>query len=422
MKPGEGIKKELRAAGIYTEKASDLASDSDSSISDSESEDDDSDVEDTASTGTKKTVKSPAAKKPAVKKAPVKKTPVKKTAGSKKPTTSSVKSTKPPRPTTKEPIKKEPEVEPEPTPEPVASCTQNKKPATTITTNRIPPSPTYSTSTATMPNSPMRPMPDKDVDPAAKKVEEQLMLLENPEMEWTENGSEDYPYLHMVNTRRPEANKLFCICYIPQMEWRNYKRNVYFIRLPASPCEDTSQYEAFIPVDKYQHFKGRCVMIRIPSQSWFHQKAALYHQNQSFCVPTFNAHESLETAIANEPSRKFVYWLLVFPPGTQLENHILSDDGVHVKKGVEDLDDTVKEEGEEDDTPVYATDIYWRIALAGGNMLRSPDRANGRSLAGRRRNRTAGARPDEDNQPPPGPQGSSQNSKEEKKSSGWGRY
>ena len=55
----------------------------------------------------------------------------------------------------------------------------------------------------------------------------------------------------------------------------------------------------------------------------------------------------------------------------------MSDDAVHVKKEAMDLEERVKKFDEDDieeEFTLVGMNVYWRIALKGGDMLRSPPR------------------------------------------------
>ena len=58
-----------------------------------------------------------------------------------------------------------------------------------------------------------------------------------------------------------------------------------------------------------------------------------------------------------------------------LENHIISHDSVHVKKGTQDMTKAFEAEGANGKTELetlHGMDVHWRIALAGGNMVSDP--------------------------------------------------
>ena len=78
----------------------------------------------------------------------------------------------------------------------------------------------------------------------------------------------------------------------------------------------------------------------------------------------------------------------MFPEDTRFENHILSDDAVIVKKGVNDLVETAKlnegDKDEEEEIELLGMDVYWRIAKQGGDLIRSPDAPKKKRFAHRK--------------------------------------
>jgi hypothetical protein len=177
----------------------------------------------------------------------------------------------------------------------------------------------------------------------------------------------------MVNQDKPEANWGFGISLVKQVEHQNYHCDLYHIR-HATGITMEDEWEAMVPVKKYPSLAERIVLVRGPSQDYFHQDAERYHQD-SFCAETKKAHETLQTNIAADKSRQECWWLLVFPEGTVLENHIISGDAVHVKKEFMELSEknsAINEKGKTEEVEQLSGEVYWRIALTGGERLRSP--------------------------------------------------
>ena len=126
-------------------------------------------------------------------------------------------------------------------------------------------------------------------------------------------------------------------------------------------------------------------MIRGPSQTLWHQSANRYHKEFP-CQSTKNAHLTHQEKIKNDPSRQYSHWLLVFPKDVILENFIFSDDAIHVRTDSMDLVAKVKlsdpdsddeeedndEKSEELVVDLLGQDVYWRIAVVGGERLKSP--------------------------------------------------
>ena len=66
------------------------------------------------------------------------------------------------------------------------------------------------------------------VTDASAQVLEQVKLLSSPNFKM--DGSEEYPYIVIVNTERPEANFGFEVSLVPGIEVRGYVRTAYHIR------------------------------------------------------------------------------------------------------------------------------------------------------------------------------------------------
>jgi hypothetical protein len=187
-----------------------------------------------------------------------------------------------------------------------------------------------------------------------------------------QDGSANFPHIIIANPDKPEANHGFEISEINGFECRNYKRNGFHICRVSAPTQEDA-WDMIVPWEKYPTIAHRAVLCHGPSQHFWHADANRYHQND-ICPVTKTVHESVQTEIGNDPLRQYVWYLIVLPEGTELENHILSDDAVHVKKGVNEMVESVKLDPDEDEiTEVFGCDIYWRIAKKGGNMIRSPD-------------------------------------------------
>ena len=99
-------------------------------------------------------------------------------------------------------------------------------------------------------------------------------------------------------------------------------------------------------------------------------------RSEGFCAQTKKAHKSLQTNHDANKDHLYSHWLLVFPQGTELENHIFSDDAAHVKRGSLDLVGYYKymdEKDEQQEVELYGMDVHWWIAVKGGEMICSPE-------------------------------------------------
>jgi hypothetical protein len=200
------------------------------------------------------------------------------------------------------------------------------------------------------------------------------------------DGSIEYPYIIIVNPDRPEANWGFEVTPVQGIEHRNFNRNAFHIRKTTVTSQE-GKWSAEIP-HCYPSMKERVMRIKGPSQSFWHQTATRYHSDPEYnCSNTKKAHLALEDKITSDPSRSHSYWLIVFPKGITLENYIFSDDAIHVKTESMDLVGKTKltteeDEGSDDDdddddddeVEIWGQEVYWRMAMSGGDRLRSPDR------------------------------------------------
>jgi hypothetical protein len=200
------------------------------------------------------------------------------------------------------------------------------------------------------------------------------------------DGSSDHPYIIIVDLNKPEANWGFEVSFVQQIEHRNFSRDIYHIRKVTGVPQD-GEWEATIPFKKYPSLANRAVLIRGPSQDYWHQDPERYHA-ESFCEQTKKAHESLQTHLDANKERLYSNWLLVFPEGTQLENHILSDDASHVKKGTLDLVGSYQfldDKSKMQDVELFGMDVHWRVAVKGGEMIRSPNAPKKKRFATRKK-------------------------------------
>ena len=191
------------------------------------------------------------------------------------------------------------------------------------------------------------------------------------------DGTADFPYIIMVDPNNAERNFGFEVSYVQKIEFQNFTRDIFHIRKVIGVDQDGA-WAATIPTKKYPDLANRAVLIRGPSQDYWHKSSERYHMD-SFCDRTKLVHESLETMISTNIDRQYSHWLLVFPEETQLENHIISGDSVHVTKGTVDLVGSFEICDDKGKTQVienYGMDVHWRIAVQGGEMIRSPDASN----------------------------------------------
>jgi hypothetical protein len=197
-------------------------------------------------------------------------------------------------------------------------------------------------------------------------------------------GTIDFPYIVIVNLLKPEKNWGFEISEIENIVFRDYTRDGFHIRKTTTPLQ-ADDWEATIPRQRYPSLDSRAVQIRGPSQDFWHQNPELYHEElytqvegatnnlPKDCSSTLNAHKKLYAAIQGDPTRKYSYWLLVFPESVVLENHIFSDDSSNVRKHIHPMEAQFMDDDEV--TDINGVDVFWRIAVSGGDRLQVPTSA-----------------------------------------------
>ena len=217
---------------------------------------------------------------------------------------------------------------------------------------------------------------------AAATVLEQVAQLEQFQMD----GSSEFPYIIIANPKKPEANWGFEVTKVTGIVHRDFTRNAYHVR-KTTVLSQEKEWTATIPV-QYESIKHRSILIRGPSQTLWHQSPVRYHKHLQ-CPATKNAHMSQQEKINKQPTRQYSHWLIVFPKDVMLENYIFSDDAIEVR--TESLDLFAKVELEDTDSEdedstesnsnkanpkevvdLCGQDVYWRIAMIGGDRLKSP--------------------------------------------------
>ena len=214
---------------------------------------------------------------------------------------------------------------------------------------------------------------------ATATVLEQVAQLEQFQMD----GSSDFPYIIIANPKKPEANWGFEVTKVTGIVHRDFTRNAYHVR-KTTVLSQEKEWTATIPV-QYESIKHRSILIRGPSQTLWHQSPVRYHKALN-CPATKNAHMSQQEKINKQPTRQYSHWLIVFPKDVMLENFIFSDDAIEVRTESLDLfakieledSDSEDKEAESKNTQakevvdLCGEDVYWRIAMIGGDRLKSP--------------------------------------------------
>ena len=170
-------------------------------------------------------------------------------------------------------------------------------------------------------------------------------------------GSVLNPHVIEVNVNYPERHRDgFEVYQVNNVYHRGSDYKTFHIRKSVS-LPQLTDWEAWIP-DGFDAYRGRAIMVKGPSQDHFHQDPDLYnHQNSE----TKKAHMKLTIAIEEDDNRKWTHYLLVFPPGTVLDNRVFQGDNT---KKVATQYVPLQEEDEYPivDTRLIGASVYFTIA------------------------------------------------------------
>ena len=214
--------------------------------------------------------------------------------------------------------------------------------------------------------------PSASVASPSQSVREESVGLVLTQVEQLANmrmdGSLEYPYILHVNVSHPERNNGFEVSFVPSILHRGYDRAAFVIR-KAVALPQNDDWTAIVPHKRFPTLASRSILIRGPSQDFWHASAERYHANNQNinCENTKIVHTALETAISKNENRKYSYWLVVFPEDIVLENYVFSDDDTHITKHTNDMADEFK--NDDDDLDIFGMSVYWRIAVSGGELV-----------------------------------------------------
>ena len=193
-----------------------------------------------------------------------------------------------------------------------------------------------------------------------------------------QNGTVKNPWvIPICLDKMAERHREFDVQFVENINQDGFfTRSGFHIRRPVA-CPDMNDWEADIPTDDYDEmWRGRLIRFRGPAQDFWIRDTERYHagigrESKIKCDATFNAHSATEVAIeeSKEHWRASAYWIMVFPPGVQLENKIFSldDNIVPVTKNPLKL----KKDHPENlfNKEILAMTLFWRIALKGGKKI-----------------------------------------------------
>jgi hypothetical protein len=181
-----------------------------------------------------------------------------------------------------------------------------------------------------------------------------------------QDGTLEYPFIHIVNMEYPERNRGFDIVLVNDIEHQGFTRDGFHIR-KAVAVMDSTRWEAFVPYTKFPTLAHRALMFVGPSQDYWHRNTALYHEDNVDCKPTQKKHSTTQKAIKNNPLRQLEHTLMVFGEGVHFENHIFSNDAKKVAVVPNEMCTSIDNGGEE--LELDGISLFWRIAIAGGDEL-----------------------------------------------------
>jgi hypothetical protein len=188
-------------------------------------------------------------------------------------------------------------------------------------------------------------------------------------------GTSDKPFIIMANPDLPEQNgPVLEISRLKDVACNHYEHQGYHIRLSVD-LPDFDGWEGFIPnPNEYPLLLplfGRIVMFKAPSRAFWLRSHERYHEDKRKidCVSTQKVHEKTDTAIEADLSRQFHHHLVVFAPGTVLDNSIFSNNNTHVKR--HQLSMKLDVQDNDFGKLIYGMGLWWRISEAGGTRIRN---------------------------------------------------
>jgi hypothetical protein len=190
-------------------------------------------------------------------------------------------------------------------------------------------------------------------------------------------GTKEQPHIIVANPDYPERNgPVFKISRLEIVEHNDHEYQGFHIRC-AVDLPDFLEWEAFIPDPRdfpsLLPLYGRIIMIRGPSMPFWLRDDSRYHSDKKKidCIATKKAHEK-ETTARNKAgeSRLYSYHLIVFKPGTVLDNSVFSSNNTLV---INQLSLKMEDNHPENKfaKKVHGMTLWWRIAEAGGTKIRN---------------------------------------------------
>ena len=218
-----------------------------------------------------------------------------------------------------------------------------------------------------------------------------------------QHGTKEYPIIIQVNSDYPERNFPFCISKIDKKEVDNYIFDAYhvsaqlkqfisksipyqcFFQIRRSvEVPDWNMHDLFIPDPReWPHFApllGRVLMASSPTLPYSQRSHDFYHrQGKVDCALAKRAHEKLESDMKKDMDRQTMYFLLVFPVDTVLDNSIFSANNFKVQRFINSTklmkNDSTFENGYGKN--IHLMNVWWQIAYGNRERVRaSPSKLN----------------------------------------------
>jgi hypothetical protein len=168
------------------------------------------------------------------------------------------------------------------------------------------------------------------------------------------NGTKNNPFVLVYDISYPERSFPFIIKYQPSIVHENYEHQCFDIEMIVEAL-DMDDWEATIPITPVPGLEKRIVDMKGPSVPFFFR-----HQDDD---DTDTEHKTLMQALEEDPSRKHLYWRIIFPANSLLNNDIFSK-GRRLFEEHQPL--TIKKNENAYDKDFHAALLHWRIALEGG--------------------------------------------------------
>jgi len=187
------------------------------------------------------------------------------------------------------------------------------------------------------------------------------------------NGTKDNPFTLVYDQEYPECSFPFIIKFQPSIvvnddkdseEGKSYEHKCFDIE-KVEQVLDSDDWEATIP-NQIHTLGKRVVDIKGPSTSFF-----LRYQEDN----DDKEHSALLQAIEQDESRKWLYWRIIFPSKTLLNNDILSK-GRRLFKDHKPITIKKNHEKNEYEKDFHAMLLHWRIALEGGRPIKMHSKKN----------------------------------------------